>query len=369
MQVDRFQAGLAEIVNAPSLVTGYFQGRLMNANGANIIIDQLVCNGIDWLPYLQSSPPGMGVLYGFQGNGSLLGDRFGAAVEIFDDHRHYIGRGSVGGTIIPKSQLANLAMAASNDWGFNNPGLGSLLTSIGFGDVATDITAALKLPSVDPLKVVKQFWGQIQGRSWDQAVVAATARAKAKDWKSGDQASKNDLITILVSTAINAKMLYDAGQPEYADLLRSCQLIANQMHLGNPTQTDIDKMKTTAAVELEPIILIVAVIASAMVAVGIVITLCFLAGDVIDNVLSKIECDRELIRLHNDYNNDVAAGNKDSSSRDKLLEAQQTVANGCVKPKPPFSPWPYVAGAGVLTTAILGVVYRKQIGNWIERKL
>lgn len=253
---------------------------------------------------------------------------------------------------------------------------------LGLGDIAGDITAALKLPSfsLDPMAIVRQFWGQVQGRSWDQAMASAYARASSMNWIAKDAGSKADLIALLISSAINSKILADRGDLETAnDLTRTWVVIARKMGVKAPTPAEIAGVKSRATGNIEVLIpvLIAAVIAEALVAITIVIALVWLASTVIDDVLSKIICDRELVRLHADYNKIIEHRNAnpnpnlpktsdEPAARDKLIEEQKFVAAGCVRPKPPFDPWPYVIGIGLVSVATAGVVYHKEIGDWIE---
>ena len=251
------------------------------------------------------------------------------------------------------------------------------LEELGFGALTDDIAAALKI-STDPLTIAKQFWGQIQGRTWDQAIVAASARASSKNWIAKSLEAKNDFITILFSSIIAAKASADGGNLETAnDLNRTWVIIARRMGIDKTTPAQTDKMKTTAAAEVAPIVLIVGVIAAALAISAIYIALLYFASKVVDEVLAKIECDRELIRIHNDFNKVVEKHNAepslawsdaDKELRDKLLEQQRIVAAGCIKSKgDDFSPWPYVIGAGLIGATTLAIVYRKNIQNWLSR--
>lgn len=243
---------------------------------------------------------------------------------------------------------------------------------IGLGDLTGDIAAALKF-STDPLTIAKQFWGQVQGRTWDQAVAASSARATAKNWIANQLDSKNDIITILVSSAIIAKQTTDKGNLEIAnDLNRTWVILAKRMGKDKPTAADVGKMKSQASAEIAPVIVIVGIIAAALAVTAIYITLIYFASQIIDDVLSKIECDRELIRLHNEYSKIVDRGgpstDDDRAARDKLLEQQRVVAAGCTTPKPGFDVWPWILGAGLVSATTLGVVYRKEIGSWLTHR-
>lgn len=248
----------------------------------------------------------------------------------------------------------------------------ALSRSIGLGALTDDVAAALKL-STDPLKIAKQFWGQIQGRTWDQAMTAASARAASKIWPAKNLDAKNDFISILVSSAINAKQAADNGNLEMAnDLNRTWVILANRMGLDKTTPADAAKLKSQATTEIAPIIIIVGIVMAALAVSAIYIALIYFASQVIDDVLSKIECDRELIRLHNEYNKIVEKGGPQSDAdkqiRDQLLEQQRIVAAGCTVPKPGFDVWPWILGVGLVSATTLGVVYRKEIGSWLTKR-
>lgn len=256
--------------------------------------------------------------------------------------------------------------------------------SRGLGTPIDDALAAIKLPSTDPYVVMRKIWAQVQGRSWEQAISSANARAIKGNWIVGDVASKNDLITLLVSTGINVKQLADHGESARADdLLRTWRLIAQRMGIGEVSPSNIEtikgKSKATGNVEVFVPVLIAAVIAEAVAAAAVLIALMYFASQVVDDVLSKVVCDRELARLHAEYNQVVERHNQNPNApwspeekkrREELVEHQKFVAAGCVKkPKTPFDdPWPYAIGAGILGATVLGVVYRREIGDWIEQR-
>ena len=214
-------------------------------------------------------------------------------------------------------------------------------------------------------------------------MTSANARAASGNWVEKDIASKNDLITLLVSSAINAKIAADKGNLDTSnDLNRTWYVIAQKMGIGVPSATEIDQMKSKSTGNIEVLVpvLIAAVIMQALAVTAIVVALIYVAAQVIDDVLSKIVCDRELVRLHADYNKIVDKHNAnpnlpwtsdETKARDDLIASQKFVAAGCTKPKPGIEAWPWgwwVLGGTVLTTGVLGVVYRKQIGEWIDRK-
>lgn len=241
-------------------------------------------------------------------------------------------------------------------------------TATGFGSIVDDIGAAARF-SVDPYALVRQFWAQIQGRSWDDAIASADARAHAGAWTSGDLAAKNDFITLIVSSAINAKQAYARGDTENGDaLMRTWAIVARRAGVKQPTPAETQHMMTTAGIELGAVeALIIGLIVAAALA-GILVALCYFASDVIDNVLSKIECDRELIRLQAELDK-VIQRHQDGSPlsddekalRDKVLAQQQFVAGGCIARKP-STDWSLIAvGAGVVGIAVLGVVYAPEI--------
>lgn len=259
---------------------------------------------------------------------------------------------------------------------------------IGLG-APIDIGAAVKLPSfnVNPYVLIRQVWAQAQGRSWDQAFTAANARADAKKWVASDNTSREDFITLLVSTAINVKLVKDknisaGGSDNPADTLsRTLDIIAKRRGITAPTPAQATQMKNNAAGNIEiaiPLEIIVALIGSLIVA-GITVALIYFASQVIDDVLSKIECDRELVRLHADYNKIVDYhianpnapwSSDDLKARDDLLAAQAFVAGGCTKKAPGPESWvPWIVGgvaiAGITSVAI---VYRDDIKAWFASR-
>lgn len=260
---------------------------------------------------------------------------------------------------------------------------------IGFGALPDDVTAALNLPSFfsNPYAILKQFWGQVQGRGWDQAMTSANARASSKKWIASDLTSKNDFITLLVSTAVNGKLAQDknigaSATDNPTDTLgRTLYIIAKRRGLSTPTSADVAQMKNNSTGNIEVLIpvLIVAVIAQAVAIMVIAVALIYFASSVIDDILSKIECDRELMRLHADYNKIVDRHlqnpnlpwtKEETDARDKLLAEQQFVAAGCTTPKPgPDIPWGWWALGGTAVAAtVLGVVYKDEIKSWLHHR-
>jgi hypothetical protein len=263
----------------------------------------------------------------------------------------------------------------------------NVLRIVGLGAPFDDLAALVKLPSfpTNPYAIVRQFWAQVQGRSWDQAMASANARAASQDWKPNDLASKNDLITLLVSTALNIKLAKDkniganeADNPPDT-LARTWLIISKKMDLGIGSKEDVSKARSASVgnIEIGIPVIIVAVIAEAIIVVGVIAVLCYFASQVIDDVLAKAICDRELVRLHADYNKIVEfhANNPnvpwtqdEINARDRLLNQQQFVAAGCTKQKEGL-PWAWWAlGGSALTAGVLGVVYHKEIKDWIASR-
>jgi hypothetical protein len=260
---------------------------------------------------------------------------------------------------------------------------------IGFGALPDDITAALKLPSffANPYAIVRQFWAQVQGRSWDQAFSSANARAASKKWIASDNPSKEDFITLLVSTAINGKEAQDKNigasptDNPTDTLARTLYIIAKRRGIKAPTAGDVAQMKSSSTGNIEVLIpvLIVAVIAQAIAIMVIAVALIYFSSLVIDDILSKIECDRELMRLHADYNKIVDRHlqnpnlpwtKEEVDARDKLLEQQKFVSEGCTKQKPGPESWvPWIVGgvaiAGITSVAI---VYKDDIKHWFASR-
>lgn len=244
----------------------------------------------------------------------------------------------------------------------------------GFGSLADDITAAFKIPT-DPLAILAQFWGVVQGRSWNAAFDAANARAAAKRWTANDRASLDDFVTLCVSSAVSAKKW--KNYPASSLLVQSGDLIAKRAKVKKLTPGDIQRMSSgaTGAAELPLLyVVIIAAIMEAVIIVAVFATLAYFGSTVIDDVLSKIECDRELVRLHAEYNKILA--NKQSGSQftddekkvaSDLVEQIKFVENNCTKTKPPLDPWPYVLGLGVAATAVLGVVYMDEIKSLFKK--
>lgn len=263
------------------------------------------------------------------------------------------------------------------------------LRMVGFGALDDEIAAALKLPafSLNPYVLIRQFWAQVQGRTWDQAMLSANARAKSKNWIAKNLDAKNDFITLMVSSAVNAKLAKDknigASQSDNPSdtLMRTLSIIANRRGISTPTTADVTQMKNNSTGNIEVLIpvLIVAVIAQMLAVTIIAVALIYFASQVIDDILSKIECDRELVRLHADYNkivdyhiqNPSAPWTSDDlKARDELLKSQQYVAGGCTTPKAgPEFPWGWWAlGGTVVTAGVLGVVYKDEIKRWLARR-
>jgi hypothetical protein len=260
---------------------------------------------------------------------------------------------------------------------------------VGLGAPLDDVAAALKLPafSLNPYALIRQFWAQVQGRSWDQAMTSANARAMSKKWIASDLPSKDDFITLLVSTAVNGKMAKDKNigasptDNPTDTLSRTLYILAQRRGIKTPTPGDVEQMKNSSTGNIEVLIpvLIVAVIAQAIAIMVVAVALIYFSSLVIDDVLSKIECDRELMRLHADYNrivdrhiqNPNAPWTSDEiKARDALLESQKFVAAGCTKPKTgPEIPWGWWAlGGTAITAGVLGVVYKDEIKQWFASR-
>lgn len=246
--------------------------------------------------------------------------------------------------------------------------------AIGLGSIVEDITAAFKIPT-DPIQILPQFWAVVQGRSWVAAIDLANARAKAKNWVAGDKSSLDDFVTLCVSSAANAKRWRD--YPASSLLVQSGDLIAKRAKVTKLTPGDIQQIATSGKAVAEiPLIyvVIIAAIMEAVIIVAVFATLAYFASTVIDDVLSKIECDRELVRLHAEYNKILANKQPGSQFTDDekkvasdLVDQIKFVQGNCTKTKPGLDPWPYVLGLGVAATAVLGVVYMDEIKGLFKK--
>lgn len=240
-----------------------------------------------------------------------------------------------------------------------------------------DLTA-LNAISLDPRAALRQFWKQVdlRGRSWDQATVEATSRATSGNWIAGDLDSRADFITLLIHSALNAKLISERDSTSADALNRTWVVIAERMGI-RPSDVNVKQMQTTAAVEapaIAPIIIIAAIIMSGVVVISVIVALLYFSTKVVDDVLSKIVCERELLRLHAEYNKvvDKQLGggqltDADRALQSKLEEQQKFVAGGCAKPKQEPSVWPYAVGAGIVGATILGVVYAPEIKGWLAK--
>lgn len=268
---------------------------------------------------------------------------------------------------------------------------------IGFGALVDDVIAALKL-AVDPIAAGKLAWTQIQGRSWDQAVASAYARAASKSWVKNDTASVNDLIVLIVSSAFNARQSKDSSSADALNLT----WIAFQKRMGIdasaitlPQVEQKAKDQNASASILIPIAILGMILQVAVVGAVYAVAIYY-AASLVNNYLAVSECDKELARLQAQLDAIAAQHNQDGKpltpdERDKqnqLLDQQKLVAGGCTKPaplptppgfrqhppgggdepQPPFSPWPYVAIAGLVGATTIGVVYHKEIGEWFAKK-
>lgn len=267
----------------------------------------------------------------------------------------------------------------------------------GFGALSDDIIAVLKVAG-NPIAAAQVAWTQIQGRSWDDAVASAYARAKSKSWAKNDTASVNDLIVLIMSSAFTAR---DTKNPNDADTLNLTWLAFVKRMGIDPSGITLPQLQQKATQQnasaniLIPIAILGLIIQVAVVGSVYAIAIYY-AASLVNNYLAVSECDKELARLHAQMDAITAQHNKDGKPltpdernlQSQLLEQQRFVASGCVKsaplptppgfrqlkpgegdkPQEPFDPWPYVAGAGLVTATVLGVVYRKEISGWISSK-
>jgi hypothetical protein len=276
-------------------------------------------------------------------------------------------------------------------------GVGAALRILGLGSPIDDAIAALRL-AADPIALGKQIWNTIQGRSWDQAVASAYARAASKAWAKNDAASVNDLIALIVSSAINARQ---TKNPSSADAL-NLTWVAFQKRMGiDASQVTLSQVQQKATQQnaganiLIPIAILGLILQVAVVGAVYAIAIYY-AASLVNNYLAVSECDKELARLQAQLDAITAQHNQDGKPltpdeknlQDQLLAQQQLVAGGCTKPaplptppgfrqmppgkgdepQPPFSPWPYVAIAGLVTATTIGVVYHKEIGDWLGKR-
>lgn len=275
--------------------------------------------------------------------------------------------------------------------------VGQALQVLGLGALIDDVIAALKL-AADPIAAGKLAWQQIQGRSWDQAVASAYARAASKSWAKNDTASVNDLIVLIVSSAINARQ---TNNPASADAL-NLTWVAFQKRMGiDASAVTLPQVQAKATQQgaganiLIPIAILGLILQVAVVGAVYAIAIYY-AASLVNNYLAVSECDKELARLQAQIDQITAQHNQDGKPltadeknlQNELLDQQKLVAGGCTKPaplptppgfrqlppgagdqpQPPFSPWPYVAIAGLLGATTIGVVYHKEIGDWFARK-
>jgi hypothetical protein len=271
------------------------------------------------------------------------------------------------------------------------------LQAIGMGALVDDVIAALKL-AADPIAAGKLAWTQIQGRTWDQAVASAYARAASKGWTKNDTASVNDLIVLIVSSAITARQSKSASSADALNLT----WIAFEKRMGiDASQITLPQVQQKATQQnasgniLIPIAILGLIVQVAVVGAVYAVAIYY-AASLVNNYLAVSECDKELARLQAQLDAITAQHNQDGKPlsqdekalQDQLLDQQKLVAGGCTKPaplpippgfrqnapgtgdqpQPPYSPWPYVAIAGLVSVTALGVVYRKEIGQWFDRK-
>lgn len=269
---------------------------------------------------------------------------------------------------------------------------------VGFGAITPDdILAVLKLAS-NPIVAGKIAWAQIQGRSWDDAVASARARAKSGSWTKDDTASVQDLVVLIMSSAFNARDTKDVGS---ANALNQTWLAYLKRMGIDPTGMTVPdvlqkaKNNNASANILIPIA-ILGLIVQVLVVGAVYAIAIYYAASIVNNYLAISECDKQLARLQSQMDEITERHIQDGKPltpdekelQNKLLEQQKLVAGGCTKPAPlptppgfrqlepgkgdkpqePFDPWPYVIGGTILTVGALGIYYRGPIVDWIERR-
>lgn len=277
------------------------------------------------------------------------------------------------------------------------PHVREALRILGLGSPIDDAISALQAAS-DPIALGKKIWNTIQGRSWDQALASGYARASSKSWVKNDTASVNDLIVLIVSSAFNARQTKDPGSADALNLT----WLAFQKRMGiDASSVTLPQVQAKASQQnaganiLIPIAILGLILQVAVVGAVYAIAIYY-AASLVNNYLAVSECDKELARLQAQLDAITAQHNQDGKPltadeknlQNQLLDQQKLVAGGCTKPaplptppffrqlppgggdqsQPPFSPWPYVAIAGLVGATTIGVVYHKEIGAWFAKK-
>jgi len=241
----------------------------------------------------------------------------------------------------------------------------SLQSAAGYDD-AGDITS--NIASLGPtIAAVKLAWPNYDGRQFGQAVLDAYARAAAKAWKN-DAASKNDLIALVVSSALCSRAIDDGTQigARAANILANTwTVLAKRTGFSGQSAEDLKKQSgTTASVEI--ILIVVAVLAMA----GVYAWIVYKAAEIIERKLSIDAESEELVRLHAEGQKIVDRHLNDpklpwTPEELKILQdlkdQQEGIHHEMAPPKPanPFDPVPYLVAGGIGLAAYLFFLHKR----------
>jgi hypothetical protein len=235
------------------------------------------------------------------------------------------------------------------------------------------IGADLQLPTIptDVESFVKASWAGVQGRGWNQALASADLRASSGDWTG--EGAKSDLVTLMISSSMNARGIVERGDETSARahdaLIRTWYVLLKRLGVS-PSQGELDRAKSNTTAEVQIEIGIIAALILSAAAIAVTTIALYYASQIINNLLVKYMCDRELIRLHAEWDRIVDARRKSGTpfSEDELrvldqLEKQQRfVFDGCKAPSSESFPWtPIAIGASIVGMVVLGVVYAPEI--------
>lgn len=244
--------------------------------------------------------------------------------------------------------------------------------------------AAALQPQMDWLGVAWKLVDPL-GRTWAQTMTSATTRAAAKNWKTGDAASRYDLLALIVASTLQARALQgfpDVG--EYAgDLLIRTWLVELKRIGVDPAQYRKEDLRAAIAKQGQANVTLfefLVVVAGALTTALIVGTAMYLVAQLVDNLLSRNANDNELIRLHTEsqkiVDKHLADGTPytdDEKEQLKRLQAMQEELAQFNKPghitvsptgspkDEPTSPWVWAGIATIIGGTILAVMYRDEI--------
>ena len=228
-----------------------------------------------------------------------------------------------------------------------------------------------------------QSWRLIdpEGRTWDQAIAAAHARAQRMDWPAGVNTAKFDLMALVVESAILTRAVSDmpdVGQRLANTLSRTWVIFAKRLGYNGESAAEL-KAKTNdrAAIAAVELILVLGLIVAATV---IYVFIVIYAAKLIDNELQRRAADRELIRLQSQaqeitkrhLDSGLPLTDDEKEILQRLENAQAGIRPGqpseIEAPIKPTSIWPWLALAGVIGVTVVAVAYAPEIKTFIAAR-